>query len=761
MKRFVITLTALASMGVFFMVSSFAQSVGHPPAGFSDAALSAGSAIAPGERAEIDSMIVKTIQKMNADTVLRTLRDLQGFGTRFLMLDSRKEIADWLASKFVSYGYTDVRLDSFLCVVNWPGQFEDTLWQYNVIARLEGTTAGSEVYVIGGHYDSYSNDDPYNIAPGVDDNGSAVAATFEVARVMKLAGYQPEATIEFSLFAAEELGLFGSRYLAAKAVEQNKDIRYVLNMDMIANNPDSLPIVYIGKYHNSEWAAIASADAYNTYSTLEGIVLNTWDPTGSDSYSYFLFGIPSILVQECNFSPHWHLFSDTVGNCNVGYMTEVARGACATLMEQQNLPYPARLWARSTREGIILNWQPTGITKVLGYNIYRSELPDTGFFKINTALVTDSLFVDDGAVKGRPYYYMITRVSNAMAESQPSPVATGAIYAFSDTLLVINTLKLAQTTPDSIRLFYEAVMDTIPFEWYDLNRDHPFGLDLLATHKNILWTANTTDYEQFMAPPYALLKDFFDNGGNMMLSACNPAKLLGLGSSYPIVPAEGSVMRDFFKADTANRKVASLMYRAYPSEEGYDTLRIDLHKSMSPGYPGEIFNVEAYAPAGEGNVIYRFDSRYPPSSQFGMMQDKPVGLEYMGEDFRTILLGFPLFYLDTADATALMKYVMNFKFTHPTLIPEPPGRESPAVITAYPNPFSADITISIRLEEPEEGKLFVINMQGSRVADIYGGTFNAGTHSFGVDGGDLPAGLYQVIFSTGTGIHSCKIIRVP
>jgi leucyl aminopeptidase len=314
MKRFLITLLTLACTGLFPAISSFAQSVGHPPVGHPSRNQYSGSTVLPsqGEKT-VDSTIVKTIEKMNADTVRQTLTDLQNFGSRFLMLESRKVVADWLAAKFISYGYTDVRLDSFLCIVNWPGQWEDTLWQYNVIARLEGISAPDEVYVIGGHYDSYSYADPDNNAPGADDNGSAVASAFEVARVMKLMNYQPEATIEFSMFAAEELGLFGSDYLAKTAKEQNKDIRYVLNMDMIANNPDSLPLVVIGKYTNNDWAAFASADAYETYTYLDAIVPDTWNPTGSDSYSYFLYGFPSIFVQECTFSPHWHQLSDTVG----------------------------------------------------------------------------------------------------------------------------------------------------------------------------------------------------------------------------------------------------------------------------------------------------------------------------------------------------------------------------------------------------------------------------------------------------------------
>ena len=75
---------------------------------------------------------------------------------------------------------------------------------------------------------------------------------------MKMNNYQPEATIRFILFAAEELGLFGSQYLAETARDNGTNIRFMYNMDMISNNPDSLEEVTIYRYPGFDWAAFVA-----------------------------------------------------------------------------------------------------------------------------------------------------------------------------------------------------------------------------------------------------------------------------------------------------------------------------------------------------------------------------------------------------------------------------------------------------------------------------------------------------------------------
>ena len=111
----------------------------------------------------------------------------------------------------------------------------------NVIAKIEGTKADKPAVVFCAHYDHvdslYSRRTKGLAAtdyfPGADDNASGTAAVVEVAKSLKKANFQPEQTIYFCLFDAEEKGLYGSRYFA-KTLEQ--DVELVINMDMIGRN---------------------------------------------------------------------------------------------------------------------------------------------------------------------------------------------------------------------------------------------------------------------------------------------------------------------------------------------------------------------------------------------------------------------------------------------------------------------------------------------------------------------------------------------
>ena len=163
---------------------------------------------------------------------------------------------------------------------------------------------------------------------------------------------------------------------------------------------------------------------------------------------------------------------------------------------------------------------------------------------------------------------------------------------------------------------------------------------------------------------------FLDNGGNLMFAGFTPTRYFAGNSTYPFKFSDIYFINRYFKVDSVNRRVGSFMYRAYPDAGDYDTLYVDPLKWMEEEYPGEIYNIEVFTPAEGGQSIYRFDSHYPPTSGLGAMQGKTVGLEYMGGANKTIMLSFPLWYLDTADARGLMKYVVTEKFNYPIGIEE-------------------------------------------------------------------------------------------
>jgi hypothetical protein len=243
----------------------------------------------------------------------------------------------------------------------------------------------------------------------------------------------------------------------------------------------------------------------------------------------------------------------------------------------------------------------------------------------------------------------------------------------------------------------------------------------------------------------------------MMFAGFSFSRFINGGIGYPYDHAEGSVGSKYFKVDSAFKTINSYMYQAYPAGEGYDTLRVDPDKTMKPGYPGELYNIEVFAPLPGGTPIYRFDSHYDPGTTQGSQQDKVVGLEFMGQDFKTILLSFPLLYLDTVDARKLMNYVMKYKFGNPTGIPSMTNDK--LQMMNWPNPFIEQNTVKYFLDEPSEVTLQIVNSTGQTVTSIYDGFRLKGEHSYQWDAKGLPPGIYFILIKTEGKIGVSKAIK--
>ncbi|MFC2139762.1 M28 family metallopeptidase, partial [Bacteroidota bacterium] len=177
--------------------------------------------------------ITDVVDRINQDSVRSYIEHLQNYGTRFMLAPNRFEIANWIKAKFESWGFTNVELDSFWCHTEVSAlpftnyHVDTTTMQVNVVATLEGSENPEVEYIIGGHYDSFTEDsDQFSAAPGADDNASGTAAVLESARAVMAAGYQPKTTLKFIAFGAEELMLFGdsgSEHYAQKARQNDTD----------------------------------------------------------------------------------------------------------------------------------------------------------------------------------------------------------------------------------------------------------------------------------------------------------------------------------------------------------------------------------------------------------------------------------------------------------------------------------------------------------------------------------------------------------
>ncbi len=178
----------------------------------------------------------------------------------------------------------------------------------NVIGTLPGET--DETIVIGGHYDSV------DAGPGAGDNASGTATVMELARVMA-SKPQPQHTMIFIAFDAEELGLVGSRaYVDGLSETQIRKMRAMLNFDMLGAG--SGPLILMGD-GNVALLARSSAAQLNIDARNAQMPANA----GSDHESFARRGVDTVFFMR-NYDL-LHTPEDTIDQIHQEYLDEAGR----------------------------------------------------------------------------------------------------------------------------------------------------------------------------------------------------------------------------------------------------------------------------------------------------------------------------------------------------------------------------------------------------------------------------------------------------
>lgn len=100
---------------------------------------------------------------------------------------------------------------------------------YNLVCDLVGSEFPEEFVIVQAHLDGWDG------AQGAQDNGTGVATTLEVARLLVALGTPPRRTIRFVLYSGEEQGLFGSAGYVRDHAHELERTSIVLNHDQGAN----------------------------------------------------------------------------------------------------------------------------------------------------------------------------------------------------------------------------------------------------------------------------------------------------------------------------------------------------------------------------------------------------------------------------------------------------------------------------------------------------------------------------------------------
>jgi hypothetical protein len=265
------------------------------------------------------------------------IQAMQDFGTRYSYASGCRDAEQWAENTLAGYGYSTEM---------FPFDYNGNTWN-DVIGRKVGLAYPDSIYIIIGHLDATS-EDPYNSAPGAEDNASGSACVLEAAQV--LSEIDLDCTIEFVLVTGEEQGLIGSEAYAQYCLDQNRNIAGVLNFDMIS---------YTGGYgwdtniysDQNYPTEVVLADLLGTltdeYTSAYSVRIDTNGPQyGSDHYYFSLYGFPAPFSIDAqlwgapDFYPWYHTTDDVITHLDLAFGTEVVKGAVATLATVAGLYSP-------------------------------------------------------------------------------------------------------------------------------------------------------------------------------------------------------------------------------------------------------------------------------------------------------------------------------------------------------------------------------------------------------------------------------------
>ena len=322
----------------------------------------------------INPTVKKIVDQVSEERIGAIMKHLGEYGTRFVGSEQDSETRGigaaqrWIEKEFKSYSpRLEVSLDHFS--VKKSQRVSKDVELNNVVAILPGTTDKDRYVIIGGHYDSIAlrrgagnaqrTDDgtPANAAdvdpdaPGVADDASGTTATMELARVMSQ--YQFDKSIIFIAFAAEEIGLNGSRNFADEAKEKKMTIEAMLNNDIIGTDvsgngssanghvrifsegPEDSPSREIARY------AKEIGERYVPQMTVDLIFRRDRFSRGGDHTSFVRdgFGAIRFTTPSENYA-NQHTATDTFANASVPYTTRVAKVNAAVLASLALAPKP-------------------------------------------------------------------------------------------------------------------------------------------------------------------------------------------------------------------------------------------------------------------------------------------------------------------------------------------------------------------------------------------------------------------------------------
>jgi Zn-dependent M28 family amino/carboxypeptidase len=173
----------------------------------------------------------------------------------------------------------------------------ETVATHNVVGRLRGVGGTGESLVYLAHWDHLgicAPEERDRVCNGAVDNASGTAALLEIARAFAR-GPRPRRDILFLATTAEEMGLLGAEYFAARPPVPLRSIVAAINMDTLAVAGRGSKVAVMGRGH-AELDALVDRTVAETGRTLDGDGEADAYVERQDGWALARAGVPAIMI---------------------------------------------------------------------------------------------------------------------------------------------------------------------------------------------------------------------------------------------------------------------------------------------------------------------------------------------------------------------------------------------------------------------------------------------------------------------------------
>jgi hypothetical protein len=178
----------------------------------------------------------------------------------------------------------------------------------NVIGYLPAKRKSEKYLVFTAHYDHLGRMGNETYFPGANDNASGTAMLIELTKIFKK--HPLKVNVLFIAFAGEEAGLIGSNYFVSHPTIDLKNIKFLINTDIMGSGEEGITAVNATLYPKEFNKMQSINEKYKLLTQIK----SRGPAANSDHYWFTQQGVPAFFIYTMGPNKNYHDIFDTFEN---------------------------------------------------------------------------------------------------------------------------------------------------------------------------------------------------------------------------------------------------------------------------------------------------------------------------------------------------------------------------------------------------------------------------------------------------------------